>query len=264
MRIPISLLNRIPAPLAARFRSHGLIARVLRAIVRRTMTSDEVVAVVRSGHGRGIRLTLDPSREKYYWAGQHDVAVQDALVSLLRPGAVFWDVGAHVGFFTILAARAVGPTGRVHAFEPMPNNHRRLVENVRLNGAENVTVHEIAVSDSNASAVLHGHSASAMWTLIAQRGEFEGVDVACRTVDSLASDLGEPDAIKVDVEGAELDVLRGGLATIEKLKAILVVEFAAPEFVKAARELLPMHQFQQLSTLDWLLAPPSDTGPRDI
>lgn len=263
VRIPISLLNRIPAPIAARFRNRGLAATILRAIVHRSMTSDEVVAVVRSGHGRGIRLTLDPTREKYYWAGQHDVAVQDALVDTLQPGAVFWDVGAHVGFFTILAARAVGPRGRVHAFEPMPNDRRRLVEAVRQNAARNVTVHEFAVSDLNASALPHGHSASAMWTLVAERGEFAGISVACRTIDSLASDLGDPDAIKIDVEGAELDVLRGGLATIERSKATLVVEFAVPTYVEAARRLLPTHRFEQLSELDWLLTPSKDPGPGD-
>jgi len=217
------------------------------------MTSDEVVAVVRSGRGRGIRLTLDPTREKYYWAGKHDVPVQDVLVSILQPGSVFWDVGAHIGFFTILAARSVRPSGRVHAFEPMPDNRRRLQEAVRLNRAENVAVHEFAVSDLNGSALLHGHSASAMWTLVAERGEFAGINVACRTIDSLASDLGDPDAIKIDVEGAELDVLRGGLATIERSNATLVVEFAVPEHVEAARRLLPKRRFEQLSGLDWLL-----------
>jgi FkbM family methyltransferase len=191
------------------------------------------------------------------------VPVQDVLISILQPGAVFWDVGAHVGFFSILAARAVHPRGRVHAFEPMPHNRRRLEEAVRLNRAENVTVHEFAVSDLNASAVLHGHGASAMWTLVAERGEFAGIIVACRTIDSLASDLGDPNAIKIDVEGAELDVLRGGLATIERSKATLVVEFTVPEHVEAARRLLPKHRFEQLSELNWLLTPSRDLGPGD-
>jgi FkbM family methyltransferase len=260
VRIPISLLNIIPAPIAARFRNQGLTATILRAIVHRTMTSDEVVAVVRSGHGRGIRLTLDPMREKYYWAGKHDVPVQDALVSILHPGSVFWDVGAHVGFFSILAARAVSPGGQVHAFEPMPHNRHRLERAVQLNRAESVVVHEFAMSDRNAPAELHGHSASAMWTLVAERGEFPGVDVACRTIDSLASDLGDPDAIKIDVEGAELDVLRGGLATIERSHPTLVVEFAVPEYVQTARRLLPAYSFERLSGMDWLLAPSRDPG----
>lgn len=197
VRIPISLLNSIPAPIAARFRNQGLAATILRAIVHRTMTSDEVVAVVLSGHGRGIRLTIDPTREKYYWAGKHDVPVQDAHVSILHPGAVFWDVGAHVGFFSILAARAVRPRGRVHAFEPMPHNRRRLEEAVRLNHGENVVVHEFAVSDRNGSALLHGQSGSAMWTLGAECGELAGANVACRTIGSLASDLGDADALKI-------------------------------------------------------------------
>jgi FkbM family methyltransferase len=261
----ISLLNHIPPSIATHFQPGGIIGRFLRAIISRTSSGDDVVAVVRAGHGRGIRLPLDPTQEKYYWAGQHDVPVQDALTRVLKPGAVFWDIGAHVGFFTILASRLVGSIGRVHAFEPMPLNLKRLGKSAELNGTDNVTVHGIAVGGTNGSAQLYGHRANAMWTLVAERANTDGVTVRCRTIDSLASELGDPEVIKVDVEGAELDLLRGGLATIQLAKPTLVVEFAAPEFVDSARALLPLYQFSQLSDLDWLLVPnerevPATTG----
>ena len=221
----------------------------------RGASANNIVAIVRAGHGRGIRLPLDPTREKYYWAGQHDVPVQDTLIRVLERGAAFWDIGAHIGFFTILASRAVGPGGRVHAFEPMPGNRQRLERTIQLNGTANVTVHDIAVGRSDGSATLHGHQASAMWTLVAERGEKHGIDVACRTIDTIASDIGDPAVIKIDVEGAELDVLRGGLATISRSRPTLVVEFAAPEYVAPARTLLPSYRFEQLSDFDWLLLP---------
>jgi FkbM family methyltransferase len=260
VRFLISLLNHIPTPLAVRFRRDGLVGRALRAIMSRAASADHVVAVVRAGHGRGIRLPLDPTQEKYYWAGQHDVPVQDTLVRVLKPGTAFWDIGAHIGFFTILASRVVGSGGRVHAFEPMPLNRRRLNTTIQLNGATNVTVHAVAVGRSDGSAVLHGHQASAMWTLVAERGEKNGIDVACRTIDTISSEIGDPSVIKIDVEGAELDVLRGGLGTISRSSPILVVEFAVPEYVAPARTLLPSYRFEQLSDFDWLLLPPE---PRD-
>jgi FkbM family methyltransferase len=264
VRVLISLLNHIPTSIAAHFQPGGFIGRFLRVIISRTATGDDVVAVVRAGHGRGIRLPLDPTQEKYYWAGQHDVPVQDVLMRVLKPGTVFWDIGAHVGFFTILASRVVGSIGRVHAFEPMPLNLKRLGKAAELNRTDNVTVHGIAVGGTNGSALLHGHQANAMWTLVAERASTGGVTVRCRTIDSLASDLGDPEVIKVDVEGAELDVLRGGLATIQLAKPTLVVEFAAPEFVDAARTLLPLYQFEQLSDLDWLLVPYEEEAPASV
>jgi FkbM family methyltransferase len=260
MRIPVSLLNLVPERIAALFQSRGPIAALMRAIADRTMTSDEVVAVIRSGHGRGIKLVLDPASEKYYWAGKHDVPVQDVMVRILHPGVTFWDVGAHVGFFSILGARIVGPSGHVHAFEPMPYNRRRLDQAVQLNALKNVDIYPFALSDVNGSAPLYGHRASAMWTLVADRGDSEGIDVACRTINSLASDLGDPDVVKIDVEGAELEVLRGGLETIFRSSATLVVEFADPAKVESARRLLSSYRFEQLSDLDWLLTPSTDLG----
>lgn len=254
MRFLIALLNHVPASLASRFDDLGMVARGLRALVNRTANSDEVVAVLRSGHGRGIRLALDPRREKYYWAGTHDVAVQDALVRLVRTGTAFWDVGAHVGFFTIMGARLTGPSGQVHAFEPLPANRRRLERTVRLNSARNVAVHDVALTDEDGKRVLHGHDESAMWTLIAERGKTDGVSVSCRSIDSLVKELGDPTVVKIDVEGAELDVLRGAIATIRRVSPKFVVEFANPNNVAVARTMLPHYQFEQLSDLDWLLS----------
>ncbi|MEA2612592.1 MAG: hypothetical protein QOI52_551, partial [Chloroflexota bacterium] len=170
MRLLISLLNHIPTPLASRFRRESPLGRALRAILSRTGTGN-VIAVVRSGHGRGMRLPLDPTQEKYYWAGQHDVPVQDVLMRVVRPGAVVWDIGAHIGFFTILASQRAGSSGHVHAFEPMPRNRERLEKTIQLNHAANVSVHGVAVSGTDGSALLHAHATTAMWTLVAERGE---------------------------------------------------------------------------------------------
>jgi FkbM family methyltransferase len=74
-----------------------------------------------------------------------EAPVQEALGRHLRPGGVFYDVGANVGFFSLIAARLVGPTGRVHAFEPVAENAAAVRENARLSGLANVVLHEVAV-----------------------------------------------------------------------------------------------------------------------
>jgi precorrin-6B methylase 2 len=70
-----------------------------------------------------------------------------AFHTLVQPGDRVVDVGAHVGYFTLLAARLCGPNGRVFAFEPHPDNFRLLERNIRENGAENVTAVRKAVAD---------------------------------------------------------------------------------------------------------------------
>src|SRR5437867_2716062 len=104
-------MNAMPGALAGRFRSETLAARIARPLVNHLLPSGPVEIVVRSGPGQGLRLIADPLTEKYYWTGSYERAVQASLVSILQSGSTFWDVGAHVGFFTLIAARLIGAEG---------------------------------------------------------------------------------------------------------------------------------------------------------
>ncbi len=97
--------------------------RLIRPLVTRLLPDEPTAVTLRSGVGAGLRLVIDPQTEKFLWAGDHEVAVQHELAATLRPGMVFWDEGAHAGFFSI-AGRLVGERGWVHAFEPMPLSRR--------------------------------------------------------------------------------------------------------------------------------------------
>src|SRR5205823_5215681 len=141
---------------------------------------------VRSGPAAGLRLVVRLEDEKYYWTGTYELEVQEAIVRVLEPGGVFWDVGGHAGFFAALAARQVGPTGSVHCFEPLPENRARLERAIELNRLENVAVHPLALSDRDGDALLHENPSSSMWSLVAAEAGAGGVVVPCRRLDSLA------------------------------------------------------------------------------
>lgn len=241
--------------IARRLRPNSRAARLLRPIVNRILPSRPIAVRVLSGPGRGIRLLIEPRAEKYYWTGTHDTEVQGAINTLLRPGDVFWDIGAHIGFFTLLGSRLVGSKGAVHAFEPLGENFARLERGLELNRANNVTAHQLAISDRVGSASLFHPNSSLMASLLESSGPFELVP--CTTLDDLAASLGKPDVIKVDVEGAELMVFGGGARLLGSARPVLIVELLSAEARARAENLLDGYTFRQLDFKNWLATPGS-------
>lgn len=142
------------------------------------------------------------------------------------PGGTFLDVGAHVGFYTLLGSRQVGPGGSVWAFEPDPTNARFLREHVRLNNADNVHVEQAAVAGEEGSARFGGGSGSGTGRLTGS-GE-----LAVRTValDAFCERNGiAPTAMKVDVEGAEAGVIEGGEETVRRTRPVIFLSTHGPE-----------------------------------
>jgi FkbM family methyltransferase len=159
--------------------------------------------------GRESFRFVEIDRPQYVWFAQMalrrrwETAVISELTRALRPGDVFFDVGAFQGAFTLLASRLVGPSGRVIAFEPDPGPRTTLERNLRANGVENVTVAPYAVGDHrgtmrfSASGDSVGHLSSS--------GEIEVQQV---TLDSYCAEHNiTPTVMKVDIEGAEAAAL---------------------------------------------------------
>ncbi len=249
-----TLLNRTPAPLAAQMGTHTRAARLLRPLVNRLVPRTHVVAEVRAGPSRGIRLLIEPREEKFYWTGWHERPVQDALTRILRPGDVFWDIGAHIGLYTILGARAIGEDGHVHAFEPMPANRARLGESLRLSGCTNVTVHPHALAAESGEARLHAAGLTTMWSLVPSDTP-DHVVVECRTLDDVMAAVEPPEVLKIDAEGLELDILRGGSELLARHQPTVILELHQEEDLEQARAILEGNEFQQLDRTHWLVTP---------
>jgi len=164
------------------------------------------VVRIKSGIGRGLRWTVGAGPHGY-WLGTYERDVQKRFSDLLLPGDHFLDVGANAGFYTLLAARLVGPEGRVTSFEPLPRNLGFLREHVKLNHLRNVIVNAAAVSNRDGVAHFNIDQHASMGHLTEQ-GTLEVKTVA---LDSLfaAGQLPPAKLIKIDVEGAEHSVLLG-------------------------------------------------------
>jgi FkbM family methyltransferase len=248
----VALIDRAPAALAGRLRAGTRSARLLAPIVNRLLPSGETVVTVRSGAAAGLRIPIHPRREKFYWTGAYESEMQAALGGLLRPGMSFWDVGAHAGFMTLLGSRLVGKLGSVHAFEPSAPNRERLNASIRANDAGNVAVHCVAVTQTSGTVTLHRHGSTSMWTTVAELGDSPAAEVPSSTLDELSAWLGIPDVIKIDVEGAEADVLRGASRLLDSGLPKFLIELDAGT-LEDARQVAPEHEFHQLGERHWLI-----------
>ena len=259
-QLVVGILDRVPAHLAASIKPASAPARLLAPIVNRLVPDTPRLVTVRSGPGAGLRLMIEPRSEKYYWTGMHEPHVQDAVVASLSRGGVFWDVGAHIGFMTLLAARAVGDTGKVVSFEPMPATRERLQASVSAEGLTNVTIKPLAISHNGGTRTLHAADASLMWSLDPDRGGQGGIPVTCSTLDTVLASCPVPDMIKIDAEGVEVDVLRGGQKLIEQHRPTLLVEFSTAAMLNEGRELLgDSYRWTHLGANHWLLSPSPTT-----
>lgn len=148
--------------------------------------------------------------------------------NVLRPGQVVLDVGANMGYYTLLAAQGVGEEGEVHSFEPVERTFERLSYNVRLNGLRNVRLNRLVVSDSPGEMVVHvapesniGMSSLAVPACGSTRTE----QVRALTVNDYCADhrIDRVDLLKIDTEGAELQVLRGASEVLRRNPSLRIL-----------------------------------------
>lgn len=187
-------------------------------------------ATILHGAGQGLRFNVATSHSAFI-LGNHEPEVQELLAHLLRPGMTYFDVGANVGFFAVIAGRLVGPSGHVVCFEPLPPNAAQIEYNARLNGFGNVTVRCEALGGSIRTDVFNT-SDEPTWGMLSTVGKLPvqpsgQIQVQVRTLDSLCCAGGTlplPDVIQVDIEGAEAEFLEGARATLQASRPVLIIE----------------------------------------
>jgi FkbM family methyltransferase len=198
---------------------------------------------------------------------KEDQHIIRAIVGRLRPGECYWDIGASLGLYSVLAAKAVGPEGCVIAFEPEKRSFLRLSENVAANGLTNIRPFQLALGRDRQQARLAVQAAASSGThsLIAQKmgnagGGFQPIEVVPGDELRKQENLPIPTALKVDVEGAEEDVLIGLMETLcnSHCQAVVCeVHFAILEAAgrsaapKRILELLSKCGFTRQSWLDY-------------
>jgi FkbM family methyltransferase len=160
-----------------------------------------------------------------YLVGLAETDVLDFLLSHARPGTVFYDLGANVGFFSLAVGRAVGPTGRVYAFEPAPYTADALRYNLRLNGLEHAEVVQAAVSDHAATVAFATVGESHQHAHVTDERSPDAIDVPAITLDDFVRDGARPpDLIKIDIEGHEDAAIDGMTETLRTHRPVVLCE----------------------------------------
>jgi FkbM family methyltransferase len=186
-----------------------VVGAVLRWYARR-YEEGSIVRIAR-GYASGMKWKRYHRYVNGYWTGIYEIDLQKALARELKKGDVFYDLGANAGFFSLLAAKLVGPEGRVFAFEPLPENIESVNEQIFINSLDYCELIPKAVSDRSGVIRFAAASHSSM-------GRIDGGDdkavkqtlmVETVSLDEFVRDHPRPDFIKIDVEGAEADVLIG-------------------------------------------------------
>ena len=161
------------------------------------------------------------------WLGQCDL--DDALVfsRQLAPGQVMVDVGAHLGLYTLLAARRVGPTGHVLAVEPVPRFAEKIRRHAAMNRLGNITVAEMALAHTEGSGQIYDYGCESGLVGKNDMPPTAVYTVPVKTLDGLREEFSLPrvDAIKIDVEGAEWAVCQGAVRTLRQDRPLLLMEF---------------------------------------
>lgn len=228
--------------------AHALVRAPLHLIPKGT------VLPVLSGALRGAKWTVGAGNHSC-WLGHYDRNSQAVFARSIRPGDTVLDVGAHHGFFTMLAARLTGPTGQVFAVEPLWANTRVLRRHVAMNHMEDrVTVLEAAMSDRVGFGTMHVGDDDSGGSLYPLDG-YEvipriALQVAVLTIDGLRANGTLPPIqfLKMDIEGAEGHALLGAEETLAHDRPTLLISMHQPEAFHDAYRVLARHRYGIAST----------------
>lgn len=190
--------------------------KVLRLPLR--LIPPQTVLPILQGRLRGKKWIAGSSLHGC-WLGSFEYDKRLVFEQTVKENSVVYDIGAHAGYYTLLASLLVGSGGRVFAFEPLPANLVYLKDHLRLNHVNNVTVIEAAVSDQGGKAFFEEALSSSMGHL-SPHGKIQVETVALD--ESLAKgELPAPDYIKMDIEGAEATALSGAAAVLARYHPVI-------------------------------------------
>jgi FkbM family methyltransferase len=180
------------------------------------------------GLAAGYRICVSPSENLGYLVGTAEPHLQRAIKQYVAFGDAVYDIGANIGYACLSLAKRVGSKGRVFAFEPLPENVNLLRQNIEGNRLTNVQILEVAASDNCGEAVIRVAENPSMASLVWHRENASAVELVVKTVviDDLveAGQLAAPKFVKIDVEGAEGQVLLGMQRTVAKTRPVLFIE----------------------------------------
>jgi FkbM family methyltransferase len=240
--------------LYAALRGAPILGPPLRRFVRKAIPPGTRVWVsIAGGLGKGLSVNLDTRFEMNYATGNYEPLIEHALSSHLQPGSVFYDVGAHIGVLSMIAARIVSPAGVVFAFEPDPGNVERIEEHARRNMLNHIKTVPFAAWSSGGRLRFErapSESSRNQGALAMDPGAngVNIIEVDAISLDEFAHNHPPPSLIKLDVEGAEASVLRGSEMIFSSVKPALICEVHNEQAAQDVTRWLADREY----TFEWL------------
>lgn len=229
--------------------THPALGRIIRALGGKATSG---VGKIRDGRAAGLLIDASGGNPGYL-LGTSDMPEQKIAEELISLGDVVYDIGANLGFYSLLFSNLAGAEGKVYAFEPFPSSAARVRRNVDLNSLQKpIQILEIAVSDSDGTCRLDTSADGDVQHSITRESD-QGITVQQATIDSCVNcgKIQPPNFIKMDIEGAELLAFDGAKETLAKHKPAILCEvhWLGPKFLQYfEQELKPLGY--SLSNLD--------------
>jgi FkbM family methyltransferase len=222
------------------------LSNVIRRWLNRAAPQGLTRVRVAGGALSGSMLVLDLQNEKDYWLGTYEPELQEAIGKLVEPGMVSYDIGANIGYISLLLAHAAGESGRVIAFEALPQNVARLRQNLALNGMEErVEVVHAAVTDQPKPVHFLVGPSSGTGKVEGSAGRHElhysqSITVPGIALDDFVFGRGhpKPDMMKIDIEGGEVLAVPGMLRVLSEVRPVILMELHGPEAAQASWDAL--------------------------
>lgn len=201
---------------------------------------------IAGGSLAGLRMALDLHKEKAYWLGTYEVELQAAVTDFVKLGMTVYDVGANIGYVSLMLARAVGEKGKVYAFEALPANFERLRQHVQLNSMKDrITPLSFAIVDGVKQVDFLVGPSGAMGKADGSAGRkdvtyTESVSVEGISLDSFVYERNNPlpEVVKMDIEGGEVMALPGMRRILQEAHPIMLLELHGSEAAQVAWDML--------------------------
>ncbi len=186
---------------------------------------------------QGSKMLVDPRHSlgaslwgTGFWEKMETIIIQE----YIKKGMVVVDVGANIGYYSLLAARLVGKAGRVYAFEPAPENYATLTKNIEMNGYMNIVPVQKAVSNKNGVAQLFIDAKDPLFHRLQDSENTQNtIEVSTVTLDDFFRDKGyKVDLIKMDVEGAEMFALEGMQSILKENNNLVIFSELNPHLLE--------------------------------
>jgi FkbM family methyltransferase len=240
------LARALPLPVKQALYRFPPLARFIRGSINSAVADGLSKVEIAAGDLKGYKILLNLKAEKSRWLGTYEPELAEAVRAFRYPGMTVYDVGANIGYVSLLLERAARPNGRVFAFEALPANVERIRHNVALNGLESrITLVPAAVADKSGELTFFVHASVGMGKVAGSAGRRDEayqaeIRVPAISLDEFVYRDGNPPRgmVKMDIEGGEVLALPGMKRILAEHHPVMLLELHGPESEKAAWEAL--------------------------